>query len=46
MRRKGNYWDNTVAESFFNTLKTKLTHYMVYKTKVQANQSIFEYKEK
>ena len=26
MSRKGNFWDNSVAESFFGTLKTELVH--------------------
>ena len=26
MSRKGNCWDNAVAESFFHTLKTELVH--------------------
>ncbi|PHZ84737.1 hypothetical protein CRD36_10655 [Paremcibacter congregatus] len=26
MSRKGNCWDNAVAESFFHTLKTELIH--------------------
>jgi len=45
MSRKGNCWDNAVAESFFHTLKTELTHHEIYTTKAQANQSIFEYIE-
>ena len=34
-----------VAESFFHTHKTELTHREVYHTKKQAKQSIFEYME-
>lgn len=45
MSRKGNCWDNSVAESFFKTLKTELTRHINYKTKDQAKQSIFEYIE-
>ena len=45
MSRKGNCWDNAVAESFFHTLKTELTHHEIYETQSQANQSIFEYIE-
>ncbi|HAT63920.1 MAG TPA: hypothetical protein DCS66_04865 [Flavobacteriaceae bacterium] len=26
MSHKGNFWDNSVAESFFGTLKTELVH--------------------
>jgi putative transposase len=45
MSRKGNCWDNAVAESFFHTLKTELVYHELYVTKAQANQSIFEYIE-
>ncbi len=45
MSRKGNCWDNAVAESFFHTLKTELVYHETYETKAQANQSIFEYIE-
>lgn len=45
MSRKGNCHDNAVAESFFHTLKTELTHHEVYFTKEQAKRSIFEYIE-
>jgi len=45
MSRKGNCWDNAVAESFFHTLKTELVYHEIYETKAEANQSIFEYIE-
>lgn len=45
MSRKGNCWDNAVAESFFNSLKTELIYQNKFKTKAQANQAIFEYIE-
>lgn len=45
MSRKGNCWDNAVAESFFHTLKTELVYHEIYETKAQANQSIFEWIE-
>jgi transposase InsO family protein len=45
MSRKGNCWDNAVAESFFHTLKTELVYQTTYETKAEANQSIFEYIE-
>ncbi len=45
MSRKGNCWDNAVAESFFHTLKTELIYHEVYETRAQANQSIFEWIE-
>jgi transposase InsO family protein len=45
MSRKGNCWDNAVAESFFHSLKTELVYHENYETRAQANQSIFEYIE-
>ena len=41
--RKGNCWDNAVAESFFHTLKT--THHILFKTREEAKQALFEYIE-
>ena len=43
--RRGNCYDNAVAESFFGTLKTELVHHENYQTRTQAVQSIFEYIE-
>ena len=45
MSRKGNCWDNSVAESFFSTLKTELTHHINFKTREEAKQTIFKYIE-
>lgn len=45
MSRKGNCWDNAVSESFFATLKTELVHHEHYRTRQEAQQSIFEYIE-
>jgi transposase InsO family protein len=45
MSRKGNCWDNAVAESFFKTLKVELIYHNDYKTKQEAALSIFEYIE-
>jgi putative transposase len=45
MSRKGNCWDNAVAESFFHTLKTELVHHEDYRSRKQAKASIFEYIE-
>jgi transposase InsO family protein len=45
MSRKGNCWDNAVAESFFHTLKTELVHQRRYETRIEAKQGIFEYIE-
>jgi putative transposase len=45
MSRKGNCWDNAVAESFFKTLKTELVYHQTFHTRAQAYQQIFEYIE-
>ena len=45
MSRKGNCWDNAVAESFFHTLKTELVHHEDYRSRTEAKASIFEYIE-
>jgi transposase InsO family protein len=45
MSRKGNCWDNAVAESFFGSLKSELVHQRVFETRKEAEMSIFEYIE-
>ena len=45
MSRKGNCWDNAVAESFFGALKSELVHRERFKTRKEAEMSIFEYIE-
>jgi len=45
MSRKGDCWDNAVAESFFGSLKTEWTDECDYLTHEQARKSIFEYIE-
>lgn len=45
MSRKGNCYDNAVAESFFHTLKTELVNEKRYETREEARQSIFNYIE-
>jgi putative transposase len=45
MSRKGNCWDNAVAESFFSTLKTELIFHNRYQNRKQAKRDIFEYIE-
>jgi putative transposase len=45
MSRKGNCWDNAVAESFFHTLKTELTYHAKFVTREQAKKMLFEYIE-
>ena len=45
MSRKGDCWDNAVAESFFHSLKTELIHHCQFKTREEAKREIFEYIE-
>jgi len=46
MSRKGNCWDNAVAESFFKTLKIEWTGKYKYQNIQQAKRSIFDYIER
>ncbi len=45
MSRRGNCWDNALAESFFGTLKKELIQGERYRTRQQAVSAIFEYIE-
>jgi len=45
MSRKGDCWDNAVAESFFKTLKTELVYHEHYTTAGQAKMAVFHYIE-
>ena len=45
MSRRGNCWDNAVAESFFATLKKQAVHGERFLTRQAAQQAIFEYIE-
>lgn len=45
MSRRGNCYDNAVAESFMGSLKTELIHHERYTTRQQAMGSVFEYIE-
>jgi putative transposase len=45
MSRKGDCWDNAVAESFFATLKVELIHDADYETHAAATSSIRDYIE-
>jgi len=45
MSRKGNCWDNAVAESFFATLEWELIEESDWHTHEQAKRAIFEYLE-
>lgn len=43
MSRKGNCWDNSVAESFFGRLKEERVNWRNYKTRWEAKQDILDY---
>lgn len=43
MSRKGDCWDNAVAESFFGTLKQERVQWQNYQTRYQAQQDILQY---
>jgi transposase InsO family protein len=43
--RKGQCWDNAVAESFFATVKTELIHRRVWPTRKAASSALFDYIE-
>jgi transposase InsO family protein len=45
MSRKGNCWDNAVAESFFKTLKTECVYQHKFINKEQAALIVFEFIE-
>ena len=45
MSRKGDCWDNAVAESFFATLKTELVIDAHWESRSQAKRDLFEYIE-
>ena len=45
MSRKGNCWDNAVAESFFGSLKKELIKKHIYKNRALATEEISNYIE-
>lgn len=45
MSRKGDCWDNSVAESFFSTLKKELIYHNNFATREEARRKIFDYIE-
>jgi putative transposase len=45
MSRRGNCWDNAVAESFFGSIKSELIYRTTFPTRIHASMSIFEYIE-
>ena len=46
MSRKGNCWDNAVAESCFASIKKDLIHRERFPTRAAATSAIFEYVER
>jgi transposase InsO family protein len=45
MSRKGNCWDNAVAESFFATIKTELVYDRRWATRLDLRAAVFDYIE-
>jgi len=45
MSRKGDCWDNSVAESFFSTLKKEMIYHIKFETREEARRDIFEFIE-
>ena len=45
MSRRGNCWDNAVAESFFSSLKKEHIKRRIYKTRDMARADVFDYIE-
>ena len=45
MSRKGNCWDNAVAESFFHSIKTQMIRHCKFKNVIEAEQALFHYIE-
>lgn len=46
MSRRGDCWDNAVAESFFATLKVELVHDAAWTTRTIARAELFDYIER
>ena len=45
MSKKGNCWDNTIAESFFKTLEVERVYQMTYSSRNEAKMDLFRYIE-
>ncbi len=45
MSRRGNCWDNAVAESFFGSLKKERIKRRIYKTRALATADVLDYIE-
>jgi transposase InsO family protein len=43
MSRKGDCWDNAVAESFFGSLKQERVHWRNYQSRLEAQQDVLNY---
>ena len=43
MSRKGDCWDNAVAESFFGSLKQERVQWRNYQTRLEAQQDVLQY---
>lgn len=43
MSRKGNCWDNAVAENFFKIIKSEMVYHSLFKTIPEAKVAIFEF---
>ena len=43
MSRKGDCWDNSVAESFFASLKNERVSWQSYRTRSEAKHDIVDY---
>ena len=46
MSRKGNAYDNAVAESFYHSLKVERVHRLRYRTRQEAHLSVADYIER
>ena len=46
MSRRGNCWDNAVAESFFHSLKVEAIHGSDIQTRREMEQEVFDYVER
>lgn len=45
MSRKGNCWDNAVAENFFKILKSEMGNHLHFSSRSQAKNALFEFIE-
>ena len=45
MSRKGDCWDNAVAESFFKSIKIEMIYHTTFNTRQEAKLAVFEYIE-